>query len=202
MPQRGGLHGTLHVPCLSQGCDAEHAESVSVAALLFHARVSVWSTVYTCLMMMSWTKEACSDLRVSRRWRRVLFSSHPVSLSPRVSLLSKGQGFYPLMNSDCQSKVWIIEFLINYPELLLDKSAPLQPPSSSVVFYLIWPASCSPEPALHCPCLINADLVTETDAAVCFDASSGSSMKTNYPSEKHRSLPRLHNHPNLLLWWW
>lgn len=85
------------------------------------------------------------------------------------------------MNSDWRSKVWIIEFLINYPELLLDKSAPLQPPSSSVVFYLIWPASCSPEPALHCPCLINADLVMETDATVCFDVSRGSTWKQIVP---------------------
>lgn len=38
---------------------------------------------------------------------------------------SEGRGFYPLMNWDCWSKVWIIEFLINYPELLSDKSAPL-----------------------------------------------------------------------------
>lgn len=80
---------------------------------------------------------------------------------------ARGEVFYPLMNWDCWSKVWIIEFLINYPELLSDKSAPLQPPSSSVVFYLIWSASCSPGPALRCPCLINADLVMETDAAVC-----------------------------------
>lgn len=79
---------------------------------------------------------------------------------------ARGEVFYPLMNWDCWSKVWIIEFLINYPELLSDKSAPLQPPSSSVVFYLIWSASCSPGPALRCPCLINADLAMETDAAV------------------------------------
>lgn len=130
--------------------------------------------MYTCLMM-SWTKATNSDLRVSRRWRGVLFSSHPVSLW--VSESTKGWGFYPLMNWDCWSKAWIIEFLINYPELLLDKSAPLQPPSSSVVFYLIWPASCSPGPVLHCPCLINTDLVMETDAAVCFDVSSGSTWK-------------------------
>lgn len=85
--------------------------------------------------------------------------------------------FYPLMNWDCWSKVWIIEFLINYPELLSDKSAPLQPPSSPLLFYLIWSASCSPGLTLRRPCLINTDLVVETDAAAWlllrFDVSRG-----------------------------
>lgn len=136
--------------------------------------VCVWVCCYTYLMK-SWTKVPGGDLRGSRRGRGVMFPSHPVS--HRASSQARGEDFYPLMNWDCWSKVWIIEFLINYPELLSDKSAPLQPPSSSVVFYLIWSASCSPGLALRCPCLINSDLVMEPEAAawlsVCFDGSYG-----------------------------
>lgn len=150
---------------------------VPVVALLFHTvweSVCVWVCCYTYLMK-SWTKVPGGDLKGSRRGRGVMFPSHPVS--HRASSRARGEVFYPLMNWDCWSKVWIIEFLINYPELLSDKSAPLQPPSSSVVFYLIWSASCSPGLALRCPCLINSNLVMEPEAAawlsVCFDGSYG-----------------------------
>lgn len=176
-PLRGSLHGAIPSFCLARRCCSELAGSVPVVALLFHTvweSVCVWVCCYTYLMK-SWTKVPGGDLKGSRRGRGVMFPSHPVS--HRASSRARGEVFYPLMNWDCWSKVWIIEFLINYPELLSDKSAPLQPPSSSVVFYLIWSASCSPGLALRCPCLINSDLVMEPEAAawlsVCFDGSYG-----------------------------
>lgn len=161
MPRRGGLHGALRGFCLSRGCNSG---SVSVVALLFHALFHMCVCVFGVLCTLVWRWAGQKQPAVT--WGSLTDEEefcflHIPSLCECQSQ-SKRQGFYPLMNSDCWSKVWIIEFLINYPELLLDKSAPLQPPSSSVVFYLIWPASCSPD----CPCLINADLVMETDAAV------------------------------------
>lgn len=103
--------------------------------------VSVFGCVVYTRLLISWTKATSGDLRVSHRGRGVFFTSCLALVVSRA----RGEALYPLMNWDCWSKVWIIEFLINYPELLSDKSAPLQPPpSSSVVFYLIWSASCSP----------------------------------------------------------
>lgn len=157
-----------HSFCLARGCCSELAGSVPTVALLFHA---VWACLCAlCTLDWWWAgQKRPAATRGSLTEEEESCFLRILPLSGRQSR-ARGEVFYPLMNWDCWSKVWIIEFLINYPELLSDKSAPLQPPSSSGVFYLIWSASCSPGPALRRPCLINADLVTETDAAVCLSA--------------------------------
>lgn len=86
--------------------------------------VSVFGCVVYTRLLISWTKATSGDLRVSHRGRGVFFTS----CLALVVIRARGEVLYPLMNWDCWSKVWIIEFLINYPELLSDKSAPLQPP--------------------------------------------------------------------------
>lgn len=120
--------------CLAWGRCSEHAESVPVVALLFHSVCACLCLGVLCSytrLLISRTKATSGDLRVSHRGRGVFFTSCLALVVSRA----RGEVLYPLMNWDCWSKVWIIEFLINYPELLSDKSAPLQPPSPRPFFF-------------------------------------------------------------------
>lgn len=130
-PRRGGLRGApATVFCCCFVWDVAPS-SLKVSLWSFHA---VCVCVFVC-GLMSRKKASGGDLRVSRSGSEVVFSS--TSCLALVVSRVRGEVFYPLMNWDCWSKVWIIEFLINYPELLSDKSAPLQPPPL-LLWCFIW----------------------------------------------------------------
>lgn len=91
--------------------------SVCVCALVGGARPR---------LLITQTKVAVGDLRVVMKEEPFLV---PGVLSR--SGCQRGELLHPLMNSDCWSTVWLIEFPINYPEVSLRQISS----SSSLLFF-------------------------------------------------------------------
>lgn len=118
-----------------------------------------------CFTLCLHTRACCAHLSVDKLDKtnqgrpggsRTEEDCFPHILSRSGCQSSEGRGFYPLMNWDCWSKVWIIEFLINYPELLSDKSAPLHLFCGGlfdlVCVLLLWACPSLSLPHQCCPC--------------------------------------------------